>query len=267
MNLALPFRETLPWAEAKSIRLLGAGQSVSPCVDARALADSAQPMSAWREHLAGWWDALAHPEHAGRLVLGTAARSGFTLFLTFVVAVLYCVYGVGMGMFRGGFPALMSGLKLPLLYLLTVAVCFPSLYVLNCLVGPRLSARQNLRLLLLAVSVNAVALASYAPVSYFFTATTSRSSYGFLVMMHVVVFALSGAVSLVVIGVILRATAAEMGMRVRPVLVVMWGGLYGVVGAEMSWLLRPWIGAWEVAYAPFRPIEGSFFESVAALLR
>ena len=224
-------------------------------------------MNAWRAHLAGWWDALAHPEQAGRLVLGTTARPGFTLFLVGIVAVLYSVYGVGMGMFRGGFPALVSGLKLPLLYLLTIAVCFPSFYVLNCLVGPRLGARQNLRLLLMAVSANAVALASYAPVSYFFTATTSRAGYGFLVMMHVVVFAVSGAASLVVIGIILRATAAEMGMRLRPVLVIMWGGLYGVVGAEMSWLLRPWIGAWEVPYAPFRPIEGSFFESVAALLR
>ena len=101
-------------------------------------------------HLRTWWNALVRPESAGRLVLGIEARPGFDRFLIVSLALAYFAYGFGMGIFRGFYPAVVSALKLPFLYILTLAVCVPSLYVLNCLLGPRLGARACLRLLLLA---------------------------------------------------------------------------------------------------------------------
>ncbi|MDK2971228.1 MAG: hypothetical protein PWP23_983 [Candidatus Sumerlaeota bacterium] len=215
-----------------------------------------------------WWGALVEPHRAGRIVLGSEAPPGFTRRLTLAVAVLYCIYGVSMGSYRGIYPALISGLKLPFLYLFSLLVCFPPLYVLNGLLGPRLSPRQCMRLLVLAMSANAAALASYALFSLFFGLTTSHAQdgYSFLVLMHVGVFATSGCLSLTVIGMIFRATARELGRRLHPAFLAGWGILYGVVGAQTAWLLRPWIGTWDIPYQPLRPIEGSFFESVWMLL-
>jgi hypothetical protein len=34
-----------------------------------------------------------------------------------------------------------------------------------------------------------------------------------------------------------------------------------VVGSEMAWVLRPWIGWGELAYTPFRPLQESFIEA------
>lgn len=215
-----------------------------------------------------WWKALVHPGAAGELVLGDDARARRLVpALLASIFSLYAVYGVSMGLYRGLLPAMVSALKLPFLYLLTLAVCFPAFYLLNCLAGPRMRAAQCLRLLLLAVSANALALCSYAPVSYFFTLTTSQDGYAFLVLMHVAVFAVAAAVSVAAAVLVFRATARQLGGGFGPLLVFGWALTYGAVGTQMSWVLRPWIATPHADYAPLRPIDGSFVQGLWALLR
>jgi hypothetical protein len=224
-------------------------------------------MTILRRHVVAWWQALVSPETAGQLVLDRDGSPGFNTFLAIGIATLYGIYGITMGIYQGALPALISGLKLPFLYLFTGITCFPAFYVLNCLLGPKLEFSQCVRLLLIAVSTNAAALASYAPFSLFFTLTTSTAGYGFLVLMHVAVFALSALASLVVIGLMFRATAREVGRPLRPMFVVAWGFLYAFVGTQTSWILRPWVGTQAIEYVPIRPLGGSFIEAVWELVR
>jgi hypothetical protein len=218
------------------------------------------PLPSW---LRVWWGALLHPQEAGRLVAQAPDRPGLGRRLFVTIAALYALYGAIMGIFLGRAPAFYSGLKLPLLFLATQVLCFPAFYVLNCLAGPRFTVCGCVRLLLLATSANAVALASYAPISLFFSFTTARDGYLFMALMHVAVFALSGGLSVAVVPAVFRAAAAHTtGQRTSLWVIGAWMGLYGFVGTEMAWLLRPWLGWWGVEYAPFRPIQGSFVESL-----
>ena len=89
-----------------------------------------------------------------------------------------------------------------LLFLLTLCVTFPSLYVFSALFGSRLRADVSLRLLLLAVAVNLAVLASFGPVTAFFTLSTE--SYPFIVLLNVVLFAIAGFIAL---GFLRRAIA------------------------------------------------------------
>jgi hypothetical protein len=189
-----------------------------------------------------------------------------TPFLLVVSFALYALYGTSMGLHYGMIPALVSGAKMPALYLISLAVCLPPFYVLNCSVGPKLPFGFCLRVLLLAVSANALALASYAPVSYFFTLTGTKEDYYFLVAMHVGVLALAGLASVMEITLIFRAAATAGGISFRPTLLVLWGLLYAFVGTQLSWALRPWIGSPHVEYVWLRPREGTFFEAIADLL-
>ncbi|HRI89524.1 MAG TPA: hypothetical protein PLJ47_07650 [Candidatus Hydrogenedentes bacterium] len=219
--------------------------------------------------IARWWAALLSPDRAGRIILRSTPIDGFDLAIVAFVCVMYCGYGVSMGIPRGIFAGVVSGFKLPFLYLLTLAVCFPPFYVLNNALGPRVRPVACLRLLLFATSANAVAIVSYAPVSYFFTFTTSSSAmsgYRFLVGMHVVVFAIAGILSVLVIHVLFRATASQLERPMRPMFLFVFGGVYAFVGTQMSWVLRPWIGSWAIDYQPFRAIEGSFIESIFRLV-
>jgi len=218
-------------------------------------------------HFSTWWTALVRPDQGRRLVLEPGvARPGFDRFLALGVIALYMFYGLTLGLYRDAPAALLSALKLPCLYALTLLVCLPPFYALNCLDGPRLRLRQCVRLLLLASSANAVALAAYTPFSLLFTLVTSREGYAFLIIMHAVVFALAALASLAVIVVLFRATAAAQGRRLRPRLVLTWGLLYAFVGTQMSWFLRPWLGSHMVPYALFRPRGGSFFEALWTMI-
>jgi len=219
-----------------------------------------------RSHVSVWWDAMLHVERAGQLALDGVERPGFGRFLWTMIAVLYGVYGLSMGLFRGSWPGIVSALKLPFLYLATLAICLPAFYTLSCVAGPRFKIGQSVRVLMLAVSANAVALCSYAPISFFFTLTTSREGYRFLALMHVAVFAVSGVISVTAILLIFRAAAARLGMRIGTAVGLTWGVLYAFVGSEVAWVLRPWIGWWEVEYTPFRALEKSFVEAVWFML-
>ena len=47
----------------------------------------------------------------------------------------------------------------------------------------------------------------------------------------------------------------------------MWGLLYGVVGAQMAWLLRPFVGSPDLPFSLFRPREDNVFLAILRLLR
>lgn len=114
---------------------------------------------------------------------------------------LGAAYGAFMGIYAVLAPGgpgwdqwLSTTLKVPALFLLTLLVTFPSLYVISTLCGSRLRYEHTLRLLLAAVAVNLALLASLGPVTAFFTLSTD--SHPFLVLLNVLFFAVSGFVGL-----------------------------------------------------------------------
>ena len=98
-------------------------------------------------------------------------------------------------------------LKTPALFALTLLVTFPSLYVFNALVGSRLTVRSLLNLLVAALGVTLAVLASFGPIVAFFSVTTS--SYPFMGLLNVAVFAVSGILGL---NFLLQAAASTHSM-------------------------------------------------------
>jgi hypothetical protein len=174
-----------------------------------------------------------------------------------------------------------SMIKIPALFLLTLAVTFPSLYVFNALVGSRLAFLAILRLLMAAVAINL-----FGPIVAFFSLTTT--SYAFMVLLNVLVFAISGVLGLAFLvqtlhrltlldsqppepasgeassepaGAIDRIPGSVLARNVKTVFVI-WIVVYGLVGAQMSWVLRPFIGNPDQPFEWFRGRESNFFEAV-----
>ena len=90
--------------------------------------------------------------------------------------------------------ALAVSIKLPALFLFTLFVTFPSLYVFNALVGCRLSFSATLRLLVAAIVVNLAVGASLGPILGFFTVSTT--SYPFMVLLNVALLGIAGVIGL-----------------------------------------------------------------------
>lgn len=219
--------------------------------------------------------------------------------LLVIVIGLGLVYGVCMGSFSlwreagpGWFQLLASTLKTPALFLLTLLVTFPSLYVFNALVGSRLGCVAIFRLLIASLGVLLAVLSSLGPIVAFFGASTT--SYRFMVLLNVFVFAVAGVLGMkFLLETLHRLTVSlepppppapadnsddapsspldrweghVLGRQTRAVF-TSWIILFGLVGAQMSWILRPFIGNPEKAFAFFRPRGSNFFQAVFETLR
>ncbi len=121
--------------------------------------------------------------------------------MTVLILGLGIIYGMGMGtfsLFKSGGPSvaqfLASAIKIPALFLLTLLVTFPSLYVFNALVGSRLNLFAVMRLLIAGMAVILTVLASFGPIVAFFSVSTT--SYSFMVLLNVAMCAIAGVLGL-----------------------------------------------------------------------
>src|SRR5258705_885335 len=92
-----------------------------------------------------------------------------------LITVLAAIYGASMGLFArssdnpdAGLQIIASSLKLPALFLLTLLVTFPALYVFSALSRSRLGFVALLRLLMVSIVVMVAVSASFAPILAFF---------------------------------------------------------------------------------------------------
>jgi hypothetical protein len=109
-------------------------------------------------------------------------------------AIALACYGAVLGAFRSPAMALTSAVKLPLLFLITLAICLPTLYLFNLVFGARLSVRQALALVMVAITVTAMLAVAFAPISLFFLITAP--GYAFFKLLNVAILALSALVGL-----------------------------------------------------------------------
>lgn len=228
--------------------------------------------------------------------------------MTVLIMLLGVAYGACMGTFalmRTAGPEFAqvgaSMMKVPLLFLLTLAITFPSLYVFNALVGSRLRFFSVLRLLIASTSVTLAVLASFGPIVAFFSVSTT--SYPFMVLLNVVMFAIAGMLG---VGFLLqtlhRLSQIDEAIRRRPVEPIFaepdalptdqpppakplelsplempsgqflgshvrtvfraWMIVFGLVGAQMGWVLRPFIGNPDEPFTWFRERDSNFFEAI-----
>ena len=201
------------------------------------------------------------------LAIGLGATYGF--FMGWFALAQH--WGSGSGR---GYMQMMAGMiKLPALFLLTLLVTFPSLYVFNALVGTRLTFVAALRLLVAAIVVNLAVSASLGTILAFFTLSTT--SYHFMVVLNVVLLAISGCVGLgFLLQTLKRLTPLDSSESPvspdadRPekdaanTIFYVWIVIYALVGMQMGWLLRPFIGSPDAPFEWFRERRGNFFQGL-----
>jgi hypothetical protein len=190
-------------------------------------------------------------------------------------------------------------LKVPALFFLTLLVTAPSLYVFNALVGSRLTFPSMLRLLVAAMGVTLAVLASFGPIVAFFSVTTPN--YHFMGLLNVLVFTVAGVLGLAFLlqtlhrlsvsepepapvespgpepvgevqvvepaasGALDRVRGQVLGPHVKLVFGC-WIVVFALVGAQMAWVLRPFIGDPVIPFEWFRRRESNFFEAVGRIL-
>jgi hypothetical protein len=149
-------------------------------------------------------------------------------------------------------------LKTPLLFMLTLALCAPALYVLNLVFDIRLRFLPVIALMSLALAATGTMLAVFAPISGLFAVVTEN--YHFMKVFHVAIFAIAGMFGVKVLAEGLWQLAPE-GAGARKLL-CSWLLLYALVGGQLAWTLKPFLGTpYLPATPPFRVEGGNIYVS------
>ena len=187
-----------------------------------------------------------------------------------------------------------SGLKLPALFFLTLLITVPSFYVFNAVIGSRFTLDVLARQMTGMLAVMTTVLCSLVPILVFFSFSTS--SYVFIKLLGVVICGIAGLIGLWFLIKTVRGPARLVANRANPVgdtdtddsqaptpnalnppppptsprprggsmlSFYVWIIAFGLVGLQMSWMLRPFIGTPHSEFAWLRSRESNFFIDVA----
>lgn len=193
------------------------------------------------------------------LLLGdvSSARPATLLLLA---AGCSAAFGAAIGSYTGGLQVLYAAVKMPLYFLLTLGISFGALHVVA---ASRLPAGETLRASAEAVALTAAALGGLAPVVAFVSLSCRRAdqaTYRFLVLVLTASVAIGG----------LAGVWRLHARLASPLLTAAWVALYQFTGAQMAWLLKPWVNCTFTSdrFIPLREnLNGNFYESIAGVLR
>ena len=175
----------------------------------------------------------------------------------------FAIYGAVMGSTHSLWQAMSSAIKLPILFLATLVVCVPSLYFFSLLFGSNQSLGQSFAVILTAITVTGVLLLGCAPITLFFL-LTAPGEYQFFKLLNVAIFAVAGFMGIVFLyqGMRIVSASEKEGAGTRKMVLFFWMFVYAFVGSQMAWTIRPFIGAPDSPFEPFRQLGGNFYANI-----
>ncbi len=156
-------------------------------------------------------------------------------------SIFFLAYGLVIGAIHSPLQAISSAIKLPILYLLALTVCFPTLYIFNSFIGSRQTFLQHCILILASTNIIALLMLGFFPVSLFFLLTANDPA--FFKLLNVAIMALTGAIgTLFLHSSILSLEDKKRGRLKRQAFLTAWFLLYGFIGCQLAWHLSPFFG-------------------------
>lgn len=212
---------------------------------------------------------LRDPDEFFRSVQREEDVKGKAVTLALVAVFSFMAYGFMVGLTKSPLQALSSSIKLPILFLSTMAFCLPALYFFSlALLGTPLKMMQVLTVVLAGISVSAFLLLGLAPVTLFFVLTSSN--YEFFQLLAVGFVGISASIGVYFLwrGMTLVETTRNdtlkgLGRRI----LLLWIMLYGFVGTQMTWRLSPFIGRPEDPFYIIKPSRDNFYVDVVHALQ
>lgn len=183
---------------------------------------------------------IKHPGEISYAILAEhRPRIQLHLIVIFVISVL--AYGLIVGSFSGGGQWIHAPVCLLLGWMASGLICLPSLHIFTSLAGGEQSLRDSTGMLLQAMTLHAIVLIGFAPVSFIFSQATD--GVFFMGALHVTAWLIGAWFALRMIqNAFLLYTGQEGFLR-------LWSGIFVLVAMQMSTTLRPLIGPFDGTWA------------------
>lgn len=189
--------------------------------------------------------------------------------LSLVSLFSFMIYGFMVGLAKEPLQAVSSAIKVPILFLSTMAFTLPALYFFSLvLLGTPLRFVQVLTVVLSGISVSAFLLLGLAPITLFFVLTST--DYEFFQLLAVAFVGVSAWLGVYFLwrGMTLVETTRDDGLKtIGHRILMLWILLYGFVGTQMTWRLSPFIGKPEDPFFLVKPSRDNFYVDVVTAIQ
>ena len=199
-----------------------------------------------------FFELIAHEDALGRrLWYSTMLFIGLTFF-----------YGLVMGFYSGFEQALTAAFKVPILFFLSLLICFPAFFLLQFILGSKMKLSQMAAIIVAGFVQTAAIMVSFTPIIVFFVLT--GGDYHFLQLLHVAIFVLSGLFGMKTVLDALKFSCEQKSVYPQTGVVVFrfWVVILAFVGIQLAWNLRPFLAERDKPFALFRKYEGNFYTAV-----
>jgi len=177
------------------------------------------------------------------------------------------LYGLIMGSFNGLAQSLVTSIKLPVLIFLSLFICFPAFYVIQFMLGSKMSVYQMANMILSGFIVFATIALSFSPIVIFFMVT--GNNYSFLKLLHVAIFIFSGIFGMrtIINGLKYSCEKTNIYPKMGINVFKFWIVIFAFVSMQLAWNLRPFVGSKVLPFELFREKEGNFYLAVIQSVR
>ena len=194
----------------------------------------------------------------------TELSLGWNWFCVGLVVAGSALYGATIGVWQSPVQALFVAVKFPMLIFATVLGNAVVNGMLAQVLGAPLTFRESFGAILMSFVIATLTLAAFAPVAFLLAWSAPATDYGYSVVLltHVAAIAYAGVAANARLW---RWLSRRCGNRRRAGWVLTaWLAGNLLVGTQVSWVIRPWIGnpRLEITFLREHPLQGNFFEAM-----
>lgn len=184
------------------------------------------------------------------------------LSLYLVMNLFSFMYGIAMGSYHSFAQAISAGIKVPVLFSLSLLICLPAFFIIQYILGSKLRLYQMITIILSGFVLTTAIMVSFIPIVVFFLLT--GGDYYFLQLLHIAIFFLAGVFGMKMIIDALKFSCEKKDVypRIGVEVFKFWFVILGIVGIQLAWNLRPFTGDKGKPFALFRNYEGNFYTAV-----
>lgn len=177
------------------------------------------------------------------------------MLMTVILAGL--AFGAALGISRGSVQIALAGTKLPLAVLLTAAICSPVLTTMNRVLLGQASLRRDVARVLACLARGTLAAAALAPLVVL--AACADVGYHRMILVAAACAAMSGLVGAALFLRSVRAVPQEE----RRFLVITVLATFSLVGAQLTWTMRPFVTRPQSGIVLVRPLQGNVIDALS----
>lgn len=189
------------------------------------------------------------------------------IYQLLTICVLTFLYGVVMGSYHSVLQSLAAGVKVTFLFLCAILICFPSFFVIQQVLGSKMTLRQMILIILSGFVLTSSIAFSFSPIIILFQLT--GGNYHFLQLLHVVIFLFSGVfgMRLMVEALKFACEKKEIYPQTGVTVFRIWIIILAFVGIQLAWNLRPFLCNKNEEFKLFRHYEGNFYTAIVYSVR